>query len=117
MQGGGVRERGQGAAHCGKRIEALNGLPTYLYGVKAQLVDQEGLGRTLADADRPSLLAIVKETATRLEREGSRRSLERRRHRSSRSRASSRVCPALGPVVRACAGIVERRGYPAVETR
>ena len=44
------------------RIEALNQLSTFVYGLKTQLGDQEGLGGKLDDADKKAILAAVKET-------------------------------------------------------
>lgn len=59
-----------------KRIEAMNGLSNFIYGVKNQLADQEGLGGKLEDDDRKALLAVVKETTEWVESEGASASLE-----------------------------------------
>ncbi|GBE87109.1 78 kDa glucose-regulated protein [Sparassis crispa] len=46
-----------------KRIEALNSLSTFVYGLKTQLGDQEGLGGKISDDDKKTILSTVKETA------------------------------------------------------
>jgi len=53
-----------------KRIEALNSLSTFVYGLKTQLGDQEGLGGKIEDDDRKTLLALVKETTEWIDTEG-----------------------------------------------
>ncbi|KAI0310388.1 heat shock protein 70 family [Amylostereum chailletii] len=53
-----------------RRIEALNGLSTFVYGLKSQLGDQEGLGGKVSDDDRKTLLALAKETTEWLDAEG-----------------------------------------------
>jgi heat shock protein 5 len=53
-----------------KRIEALNSLSSFVFGLKTQLGDQEGLGGKIDDDDRKKLLAIVKETVDWTESEG-----------------------------------------------
>lgn len=53
-----------------KRIEALNSLSTFVFSLKTQLGDQEGLGGKIDDDDRKKLLAIVKETVEWTETEG-----------------------------------------------
>lgn len=59
-----------------KRIEAMNSLSNFVYGVKNQLADQEGLGGKLDDDDKKALLAIVKETTEWVESEGVTATLE-----------------------------------------
>ncbi|KAI0311043.1 heat shock protein 70, partial [Amylostereum chailletii] len=54
-----------------RRIEALNSLSTFIYGLKTQLGDQEGLGGKISDDDRKTLLALAKETTEWLDTEGS----------------------------------------------
>ncbi|KAA1475720.1 heat shock protein 70 [Dentipellis sp. KUC8613] len=44
------------------RIEALNSLSSFVYGLKTQLGDQEGLGGKISDEDRKTLLAVTKDT-------------------------------------------------------
>ncbi|KAG1875672.1 heat shock protein 70 family, partial [Suillus subluteus] len=44
-----------------KRIESLNALSTFVYGLKSQLGDQSGLGGKLEDEDKKALLATIKE--------------------------------------------------------
>lgn len=53
-----------------KRIEALNSLSSFVFTLKTQLGDQEGLGGKIDDDDRKKLLAIVKETVDWTETEG-----------------------------------------------
>jgi heat shock protein 5 len=45
-----------------KRIEALNNLSSFVYGLKNQVADQEGLGGKISEDDKKTLLATVKET-------------------------------------------------------
>lgn len=45
-----------------KRIEALNSLSSFVYGLKSQLGDQEGLGGKVSDDDKKTILDLVKET-------------------------------------------------------
>ncbi|KZT05220.1 heat shock protein 70 [Laetiporus sulphureus 93-53] len=45
-----------------KRIEALNGLSSFVYGLKSQLGDQDGLGGKLSDEDTKTILDALKET-------------------------------------------------------
>jgi len=44
-----------------KRIEALNSLSSFVYGVKNQLGDQEGLGGKISDDDKRKILDTVKD--------------------------------------------------------
>ena len=44
-----------------KRIEALNSLSSYVYGLKSQLGDTEGLGGKLNADDKKTLLDTIKE--------------------------------------------------------
>ena len=53
-----------------KRIEALNSLSSFVYGLKTQIGDQEGLGGKIDDDDRKTLLALIKETTEWTETEG-----------------------------------------------
>ncbi|KAH9064466.1 heat shock protein 70 [Lactarius vividus] len=53
-----------------KRIEALNALSSFIYGLKTQIGDQDGLGGKIDDDDRKTLLALVKETTEWTETEG-----------------------------------------------
>jgi len=46
-----------------KRIEALNGLQNFVFGLKSQLADQEGLGGKISDSDKKAILAAVKEAS------------------------------------------------------
>ncbi|KAB5591765.1 glucose-regulated protein [Ceratobasidium theobromae] len=53
-----------------KRIEALNGLQNFIWGLKSQLGDQEGLGGKISDEDKKTILATVKETTDWIEENG-----------------------------------------------
>ncbi|CCO34014.1 78 kDa glucose-regulated protein homolog Short=GRP-78 [Rhizoctonia solani AG-1 IB] len=53
-----------------KRIEALNGLQNFVWGLKSQLGDQEGLGGKISDDDKKTILATVKETTDWIEENG-----------------------------------------------
>jgi len=59
-----------------KRIEALNSLSSFVYGLKTQLGDQEGLGGKISDEDKRSILATVKETTEWIDENGSSASVE-----------------------------------------
>ena len=52
------------------RVEALNSLSSFVYGLKSQLGDQEGLGGKVSDEDKKTLLALAKETTDWLDAEG-----------------------------------------------
>lgn len=53
-----------------KRIEALNHLSSFVYGLKTQLGDQEGLGGKLEEDDKKTILAAVKETTDWVDEHG-----------------------------------------------
>jgi len=53
-----------------KRVEALNGLSGFVFGLKSQLADQEGLGGKLSDEDKKTILATVKEVNDWIETNG-----------------------------------------------
>ncbi|KAL7420720.1 ATPase with role in protein import into the ER [Cryptotrichosporon argae] len=44
-----------------KRIEAMNSLQNFVFSLKSQLADQEGLGGKLEDDDKKAILAAIKE--------------------------------------------------------
>ncbi|KAG0707143.1 heat shock protein 70 family [Suillus ampliporus] len=44
-----------------KRIESLNALSSFVYGLKSQLGDQTGLGGKIDDDDKKTILAAIKE--------------------------------------------------------
>jgi heat shock protein 5 len=74
-----VREAEQFAAEDEaqrKRIEALNSLSSFVYGLKSQLGDQEGLGGKIEDEDKKTILAAVKETTDWIDANGSSASVE-----------------------------------------
>ena len=53
-----------------KRIESLNSLSNFVFGLKNQLGDQEGLGGKLDESDKKKLQEILKETTEWLDSEG-----------------------------------------------
>lgn len=53
-----------------KRIEALNSLSSFVYGLKSQLGDQSGLGGKLSDDDKKTILATIKEATDWIEENG-----------------------------------------------
>jgi len=53
-----------------KRIEALNALSSYVFGLKSQLGDSEGLGGKLDADDKKTLLDAIKETTQWIDSEG-----------------------------------------------
>src|SRR5882762_11856303 len=74
-----VREAEQFAAEDDaqrKRIEALNSLSSFVYGLKTQIGDQEGLGGKLSDDDKKTVLATVKDATTWIDEYGSSASVE-----------------------------------------
>ena len=70
-----------------KRIEAMNSLSNFIYGVKSQLADSEGLGR-LEDDDKKALLKIVKETTEWVDSEGASATLEELEERLAEAQAA-----------------------------
>ena len=54
-----------------KRIEVLNSLSSFVYGLKTQLGDQEGLFGKISDSDKTSLLATITETTEWIDENGS----------------------------------------------
>jgi endoplasmic reticulum chaperone BiP len=59
-----------------KRIEALNGLSSFVYGLKGQLGDQEGLGGKISDDDKRTILAATKEVTDWIDENGQSASVE-----------------------------------------
>jgi len=59
-----------------KRIEALNSLSSFVFGLKNQLADQDGLGGKLEDDDKKTLQATLKETSDWIDSNGSDASAE-----------------------------------------
>ena len=59
-----------------KKIEALNSLSSFVYGLKNQLGDQEGLGGKLSDEDKKTILATVKDATNWIDEYGSTASVE-----------------------------------------
>ncbi|KAH6911894.1 hsp70-like protein [Coprinopsis sp. MPI-PUGE-AT-0042] len=59
-----------------KRIEALNALSSFVYGIKAQLSDKEGLGGKISDEDKKSINDTIKETTEWIDEHGQSASTE-----------------------------------------
>lgn len=53
-----------------KRIEALNALSSFIFSLKSQLGDQEGLGGKLSEEDKKTILATIKETSDWIDEKG-----------------------------------------------
>ncbi|KAG9030916.1 ATPase with role in protein import into the ER [Tulasnella sp. JGI-2019a] len=54
-----------------KKIEALNSLQNYVWSMKSQMADAEGLGGKVSDDDKKKVLAAVKEVGDWVEENGS----------------------------------------------
>ncbi|KAF8875728.1 putative Kar2 karyogamy protein [Gymnopilus junonius] len=52
------------------RIESLNSLSSFIYGLKTQLSDDQGLGGKLEDGDKTSMLNIVKDAQEWIDESG-----------------------------------------------
>ncbi|EAU87549.2 hsp70-like protein [Coprinopsis cinerea okayama7 len=59
-----------------KRIEALNALSSFVYGLKSQLGDKEGMGGKLADDDKKTVTEIIKDTTDWIDEHGQSASTE-----------------------------------------
>jgi endoplasmic reticulum chaperone BiP len=59
-----------------KRIEALNSLSSFVYGLRTQVTDQEGLGGKISDEDKKTILDAVKETTDWIDENGASASAE-----------------------------------------
>lgn len=53
-----------------KRIEALNALSSFIYGLRSQLQDKDALGSKISDEDKKELENIVKETVEWIDENG-----------------------------------------------
>lgn len=53
-----------------KRIESLNSLSSFVYSLKNQLADEEGLGGKLEEKDKKSLVTIIKDAQEWIEESG-----------------------------------------------
>jgi len=53
-----------------KRIESLNSLSSFVFGLKSQLADQSGLGGKLEDDDKKMLLSAIKEVTEWIDENG-----------------------------------------------
>ena len=54
-----------------KKIEALNSLQNYLWGVKSQVADSDGLGGKLKSDDKSTVESALKETSDWIDENGS----------------------------------------------
>jgi len=59
-----------------KRIEALNALSSFVYSLKTQLGDNDGLGGKINEDDKKTILSTIKETTDWIEEHGSDASTE-----------------------------------------
>ena len=59
-----------------KRIEALNALSSFVFGLKSQLGDTEGLAGKLGVEDKKKILETVKETGEWIDENGQNASVE-----------------------------------------
>ena len=59
-----------------KKIEGLNSLSSFVYGLKSQVGDQEGLGGKLSDEDKKTILATIKDGTNWIDEYGSSASVE-----------------------------------------
>ncbi|KAH9948495.1 heat shock protein 70 [Amylocystis lapponica] len=59
-----------------KRIEALNSLSSFVFGLKSQLADQDNLGGKLEDEDKQTILDTIKETTEWIDDNGATASAE-----------------------------------------
>jgi len=59
-----------------KRIEALNALSSFIFSLKSQVGDQEGLGGKLSEEDKKTILATIKETGDWIDEKGTGASAE-----------------------------------------
>jgi len=59
-----------------KRIEALNALSSFVYGLRTQLGDQDGLGGKISEDDKKTILSAIKETTDWIDENGSEASTE-----------------------------------------
>ncbi|ESK85627.1 hsp70 chaperone [Moniliophthora roreri MCA 2997] len=59
-----------------KRIEALNSLSSFVYGLRTQVTDSEGMGGKLSDEDKKTILDAVKEATSWIDENGQTASVE-----------------------------------------
>jgi len=59
-----------------KRIEALNALSSFVYGLKSQVADKEGLGGKISDEDKKVVAETIKETTEWIDEHGAGASTE-----------------------------------------
>jgi heat shock protein 5 len=59
-----------------KYINTLNSLSSFIYGLKTQLGDQDGLGGKLSEENKKMILNTIKDTTERIDENGSNASTE-----------------------------------------
>ncbi|CED85068.1 heat shock protein 70 [Phaffia rhodozyma] len=59
-----------------KKIEALNGVQNYVYGLKSQLADKEGLGGKISGSDKKEIESAISEATSWLESESASATVE-----------------------------------------
>ena len=90
-----------------KRIEALNSLSSFVYGLKNQLTDQEGLGGKISEDDKKTLLATIKDTTDWIDDNGQSASVEDLEEKlTGVSSFLTRPCSALTPMSSEVQGVV-----------
>jgi heat shock protein 5 len=92
-----------------KRIEALNALSSFVYGLKTQISDQEGLGGKIDDDDRKKLLALVEETTEWTETEGQNATAEE--HEEKLAEVQAVVNPITSKLYESGSGFSGSDGY------
>ena len=53
-----------------KRIESLNSLSSFVYGLRTQVNDEEGMGGKISAEDKKTILATIKETTEWIDENG-----------------------------------------------
>lgn len=59
-----------------KRMESLNNLSSFVYSLRNQVTDQEGMGGKISEEDKKTILAAVKDTNDWIDANGSTASAE-----------------------------------------
>ncbi|KAF7968247.1 hypothetical protein HWV62_31539 [Athelia sp. TMB] len=76
-----------------KHVEALNALSNFVYGLKGQLADQEGLDGKIDDDDKKTILTTLKDTAECINENGLEASIEELEEKPSEVQGIA--CPKL----------------------
>ncbi|KAF8160928.1 heat shock protein 70 [Crassisporium funariophilum] len=88
-----------------KRTEALNGISNFVYGLKTQLADKEGMSKKLSGGDKKKLQEILKEGSEWIEEYGKDASLEDLEEKLAEIQSS--VNPITGKIYQEKAGASE----------